>query len=154
MAGLMNVGEMGALALHSMLEVGKKDRKGDKGWLSTTELAETLEASRHTLHKVVKRLVKAGLLISARGPLGGVKLQIPSGEISLLRIIEAVDGEIYPGGCLFARRICSDDFLCQFCTITVDLEQMVRGYFANTTIADLLDRLNGREIIKRNGPAA
>lgn len=134
--------------MHAMLEVGKKNRKGYKGWISTTEIAETLEASRHTLHKVVKRLVYAGLLSSARGPMGGVRLQAEPQEISLLKIIEAVEGEVNPGGCLFSRRICSVKSLCQFCGITTDLEVMVREYFAKTTIAELLDRLNGREIVK------
>lgn len=148
MSGLLNVGEMGALALHAMLEVGKKERKGFTGWISTTEIAETLEASRHTLHKVVKRLVQAGLLSSARGPLGGVRLQKSAEEVTLLQILEAVDGDIAPGGCLFARRVCSVKSICQFCGITSDLEQMVRGYFTNTTLSELLDRLNGREIVK------
>lgn len=132
------------MALHSVLEVAKRERRGEPGWYSTTDLADALAASRHTLHKVVKRLVKAGLLESARGPMGGVRLAMPPERMTLLRVIGAVDGEVQSGGCLFARRVCTEDSVCQFCGITMDLETMVRDYFTTTTIGQLLDRLAGR----------
>ena len=144
MSGLLNVSEMGALALHSILEVAKREKRGETGWTSTTVLADALAGSRHTLHKVVKRLVKAGLLESARGPMGGVKMALPPEQIPLIAVIEAVDGSVRPGGCLFSRRLCTEDSVCQFCGITLDLEKMVRGYFSDTTIAQLLDRLAER----------
>lgn len=144
MPGLLSVGEMGALALHSMLEIAKRGESGD-GWLSVSDLADSLSASRHTLHKVTKRLVTAGLLDSSRGPSGGVKLREKPSDIPLLKIIEAVDGEIGLGGCLFARRVCQPEAVCQFCGITSDLERMVHGYFASTTIADLIARMDAEK---------
>lgn len=141
MPGILNMGEMGALALHTMLEVAKRRRENKVDWISVTELADILDASKHTLHKVSKRLVEAGLLDSSRGPLGGVKLSGDAGQVTLLEIIEAVEGQVNSTGCLFARRVCSTESICQFCGITQDLENVVRGYFATTTIADLAKRL-------------
>lgn len=141
MPGILSMGEMGALALHTMLEVAKLRRENKNDWISVSELATTLAASKHTLHKVAKRLVQAGLLESSRGPMGGVKLSGDADSVSLLRVIEAVDGEVNSTGCLFARRVCSTEALCQFCGITLDLDKVVRDYFTNTTIGDLAKRL-------------
>lgn len=146
MSGVLNVSEMGALALHSLLEVSKRYDEGVRSWVSVTELADVLTASRHTLHKVVKRLVTAGFLESSRGPMGGVKLQRPPSQIRLIEVMEAVDGEFHDGGCLFARRVCAPTALCQFCGITTDLEKVVRDYFENTTMADLTSRLRAEGV--------
>lgn len=141
MAGFLNVGEMGALALHAMLEVAKKYKEDHEARISVTQIAGLLDASAHTLHKVVKRLVESGLLESARGPAGGVRLREDPGAITLLRIIEAVDGPVNAGGCLFARRVCRPHEVCRFCGLTSDLERLVHNYFSQTTLEELLGRL-------------
>jgi Rrf2 family protein len=46
------------------------------------------------LLKVLKPLVNAQVLLSVKGPNGGYRLARPATEISLLEILEAVDGPI------------------------------------------------------------
>jgi len=46
------------------------------------------------LLKVLKPLVSARILLSIKGPNGGYRLARPASEISLLDIVEAVDGPI------------------------------------------------------------
>ena len=46
------------------------------------------------LLKVLKPLVSAGVLRSAKGPNGGYYLAMPASDISMLMIVEAVDGTI------------------------------------------------------------
>ena len=46
------------------------------------------------LLKIMKEMVKANVLRSKRGPGGGYTLARPAKEITLLEIIEAVDGPI------------------------------------------------------------
>ncbi len=141
MAGLLNISEMGALALHTMLQVANRKRQGYDDWLNVGDLAVDLQASRHTLHKVTKMLVQAGFLESARGPSGGVRLLARPQDIRIADIIEAVEGPLATGGCLFERRVCSPVAVCQFCGITADLQQSVWDYFTGTTLHDLVKRL-------------
>src|SRR5436305_10561668 len=46
------------------------------------------------LLKVLKPLVSAGILLSLKGPNGGYRLARPADQISMLDILEAVDGPI------------------------------------------------------------
>ncbi len=137
MAGLLNVSEMSSLALHALLKLAEVGRDLPGARLSVAQLAESLEASPHTLHKVVKRLVDAGLLDSARGPSGGVSLKEDPARVNVLRVVEAVDGKAILNTCLFTKRVCPADAPCAFACLTQDLEQTVRDYFMRTTINDL-----------------
>ncbi len=59
-----------------------------------TELAKAAEVSEAFLTKVLQRLVPSGLVVSHRGPGGGFALNAPASEISLLQVVEAIEGPI------------------------------------------------------------
>jgi Rrf2 family protein len=69
-----------------------------------TQKKDIPTASHHIAHKrgiperfllkVLKPLVSAQILYSVKGPNGGYRLARPSNDITLLEIIEAVDGPI------------------------------------------------------------
>lgn len=139
MNGLLNIGEMGALALHAMAELAAMRKENQDARISVPDMAERLSASTHTLHKVVTKLVATGLVDSVRGPSGGIRLTTGPEEITLLQIIETVDRKLNGGSCLFTKRVCPADELCPFSFLTRDLEGMLSSYFTNTTLAKLLD---------------
>jgi Rrf2 family protein len=58
------------------------------------EIAKALGVSADSLLKILQQLAKAGVLHSSRGRFGGFTLGRPSGEISLLAVVEAIDGPI------------------------------------------------------------
>lgn len=66
--------------------------KGEKGFVSIKDIAEELNLSAHFLTKILQRLTQEGLLISHRGPKGGVKFRRPAKEIRLIEIVAAIDG--------------------------------------------------------------
>lgn len=55
------------------------------------------------LRKILQRLVTARLVKSHRGFAGGFSLARPAEEISLLEIMEAVDGEFFLNPCLDSK---------------------------------------------------
>ena len=57
-------------------------------------IADKRNISERFLLKVLKPLVAAQVLISAKGPHGGYRLAKPANQITLLEIMEAVDGPI------------------------------------------------------------
>lgn len=137
MAGLLNVGEMGALALHVLVELTIVRKKDADARMTVQELAAALKASVHTLQKVARRLVVVGLAEGTRGAGGGLRLAADPEGASMLDILESVEGKIRGNRCLFANRVCSEDKRCLLDDITGTMEQMVRDRFAQTTLADL-----------------
>lgn len=138
MTGVLNVGEMGALALHTMSELALLRTENAETRISVPQLAKRLVASTHTLHKVVTNLVAAGLIESVRGPNGGVRLLREANDISLLTIIEAVNRKVTGNRCLFTKPACPEGAPCPFTFLTRDLEEILGRYFSETTLEKLL----------------
>jgi Rrf2 family protein len=64
------------------------------GRVPTGVIAEAEDIPHPFLTKVISRLATAGLVVTTRGMGGGVSLLRSPEEITLLRVIEAVDGPI------------------------------------------------------------
>jgi Rrf2 family protein len=88
------------------------------------------------LLKLLLPLVSAGILRSVRGPGGGYRLTRPASEVSVLDVIQAVDGpirgEVPPVGKGAAANF--DRRLQDACE---QAAQLTRDRLAKTTIADL-----------------
>src|SRR5262249_41696424 len=70
----------------------QKDREG--GSVASHIIAQDRGIPERFLLKVLKPLVSEQILVSVKGPNGGYRLARPAKEISVLEIIEAVDGQI------------------------------------------------------------
>ena len=62
--------------------------------LSAAEIAQCTDIHLPTVRKLLKQLLKAGLLVSERGVNGGYQLAKDSKSISLADVIEAIDGPL------------------------------------------------------------
>ncbi|MGH9657036.1 MAG: RrF2 family transcriptional regulator [Bryobacteraceae bacterium] len=56
-------------------------------------IAEREQIPAYFLAKILQDLARKGILRSSRGPSGGFTLRLPASQISLLEIIEALDGK-------------------------------------------------------------
>ncbi len=78
-------------ALHAVAYLaGQKDSR----LTASHVIANKRGISERFLLKVLKPLVAARVLISVKGPHGGYRLAKPASEISILDVIEAIDGPI------------------------------------------------------------
>ena len=136
MSGLLNISEMGALALHVAAELTALREENPEARRTVKDIADALNASVHTLQKVTRRLVAIGLLEGTRGANGGLRLRANPKRVTMLQILEGMEGPIRANGCMFANRVCPKGD-CRFSTVTGDLERRVRDYFISTTLADL-----------------
>ena len=62
--------------------------------------------------KVMRRMVRAGLLLSQKGHGGGFRLARPLGEIRFLDVLLAADERIDPRRCAFGWGACGEDEPC------------------------------------------
>lgn len=75
-------------------------------------LAEELGTTVLFVPQVLGPLVRAGWVRSDPGPTGGYRCQIPLTEVSVLQVIEAVEGATDIGRCVVADRPCLANDVC------------------------------------------
>ncbi len=78
----------------------------------TADIAHAASVPRTYLPKIIQALVRAGLVVARRGIGGGVSLAAPPAEISLLQVVEAVEGPHWLGDCLLGLDECTNTATC------------------------------------------
>lgn len=106
------------------------------------KLAETLDESPTYMAKVVRHLVKCGVLEAEKGAKGGVRLVQPPEQITLLTITEACHGAIVGNFCKGNRPPSAQ---CSFHRAALELHQAITGVLVRWTVADLLERPQAKE---------
>jgi Rrf2 family protein len=101
------------------------------------DLVADTDLPREFLAKVFQRLVKAGILHSAKGRGGGFSLARPGGEITVMDIVIALEGQQHFGGCVLGLDRCSDTMPCPQHDHYKPVRQRLREYLAQTTVTDL-----------------
>lgn len=135
MADILKISDATALALHSMVYLALLPEDAQS---TTADIAAAFEASKHHLAKVHQRLTKAGLIVSNRGPAGGVGLAKDSSKITLLEIYEIMEGPMVCRPCLFGKDECPRTD-CVLGSLLPGLALQVRDYFEQTTLAQLAE---------------
>lgn len=88
----------------------------------TADIAKFSGVPKPYLSKIIQCLARAGLVVARRGIGGGVSLARPPEGISLLQVVEAVEGQGWMGDCLLGFDECTNMATCP----THDFWQRVR----------------------------
>lgn len=81
-------------AVRCVMEVARGGR------MSAAEVARRQDISPTFLGKIVQSLARAGILATRRGVGGGISLAQPLASITLLQVIEAVEGQLCVNDCV------------------------------------------------------
>ena len=92
------------------------------------------------LSKVISRLALAGLVDTSRGMGGGVVLAHSPEQITLLQVIEAVDGPILLNRCLLRPGICELEPHCAAHDVWADIQAHFVQDLDAVTIRELAQR--------------
>jgi Rrf2 family protein len=87
------------------------------------------------LAKIVSQLSVAGLLQTSRGARGGVALAKPAETISLLDVVEAIDGPILLNDCVNASSTCSNDEDCPLKIVWCDAQKLLVNKLSTANFA-------------------
>jgi len=79
---------------YALLAVGHIARHKGKKPVLSQDISKKYNIPLEYLLKILQQLVRANVLHSKRGPRGGFSLTKPANKISVLQIIEAVDGPL------------------------------------------------------------
>ncbi len=111
--------------------------EGDGVPRSPRQIAEQLTESPTYLAKVVRHLVKAGILLAHRGATGGVTLNQDAQDITMLAVVEACQGKILGN---FCQDTCDFDKVCAFHEAAAQLHEAIVAVLSKWTVADLVKR--------------
>jgi Rrf2 family protein len=79
---------------HGLLVVGHIAKYGDGGFVPVSRIARHHGIAAMPLGKATKMLLRANIVKNRMGPKGGFKLVRDANQISMLDIIEAIDGPL------------------------------------------------------------
>jgi Rrf2 family iron-sulfur cluster assembly transcriptional regulator len=102
---------------------------------SIRQLTGRLGIPYHFLAKILQDLTRKGLLISLKGPAGGFALANPPEQITLLDVIEAIDGSGFLRQCILGFSDCSDATPCSVHRKWAALRAQLRSMLTSRNIA-------------------
>lgn len=104
------------------------------------EMAEVLNVPRHFLGKVMKRMVKEGVLSSMKGPYGGFFLNENTMTTPLYKIIEITGESETFSVCTLKLSKCNSDNPCPLHLKMEEVRKECLNILSNTNIGDLLSK--------------
>ncbi|MGQ9522952.1 MAG: RrF2 family transcriptional regulator [Anaerolineae bacterium] len=108
--------------------------------LSARELGQRRIIPLAFVRRIVTRLVRAGLLQSVRGNSGGVSLARPADQITLLDVIQAIEGPLVVNPCVVEPQECPLMPQCPVHEEWVSLQQLLLHHLGAVTFAQLARR--------------
>src|SRR5690349_12238850 len=105
--------------------------------LSATQLAADTGLPLPTTQKLMGQLATCGLLSSVRGAGGGFALARPATDISLVEIVEAVEGPIAMSACSDGKFDCALDAHCRVKPHMGIVGHAVRGALGAVSLTEL-----------------
>ncbi|MFZ5881699.1 MAG: RrF2 family transcriptional regulator [Chloroflexota bacterium] len=119
-------------------------RLGQEERAATSQVAQEQHIPPSFLAKIISQLSIAGLLHTSRGARGGVTLARDPKDISLLEVVEAIDGPIMLNECVGDTGTCSFDQDCPLRPVWCDAQTELVARLKSTNFAQLL--LQGQDL--------
>ena len=92
------------------------------------EISKATDVPNSFLAKILQKLSKASLVKSRRGVKGGFELTLPPQEISLLQVIEAIQGPVAMNICALDETLCDRSSTCAIHPVWVELRKEVEKF--------------------------
>ena len=112
---------------------------GKKGGVTMVEeISKEMKIPNSFLAKILQKLGKASLVKSRRGVKGGFELARPPQEVSLLEVIEAVQGPVAMNVCALDEALCGFSSTCTAHPVWVEIRREIEKILRGKNFADLL----------------
>lgn len=106
------------------------------------EIAEQINASEHTVGKLLQTLVKQGVVNSVKGPSGGFYISKEQRKQPIINIVEAIDGKQVFRECGLGLSKCSASHPCPIHDDYKEARDIMEKLFSNKRILDLCEPVN------------
>jgi Rrf2 family protein len=110
--------------------------------VQVSQIARRQNVSPRYIEQIFQKLKPAGIIATVRGPKGGYLLGRPAQEISIMDILDAVEGPLILSPCLGGEFRCRAVEQCLTQRVWGKAQGLLSDYLGATTIADVLKELS------------
>ncbi|MBN2136474.1 MAG: Rrf2 family transcriptional regulator [Sedimentisphaerales bacterium] len=125
-------------ALRALVHLGRAYGKSSSH-VSSREIAAEEDISYQLACKLLQKMQKAGFVESSMGPFGGFRLKRAPGTISLLDVVEAIQGPLSLNRCLVGRNVCSHEGKCPIRPKLAGLQEYMGDYLRGVTLDSVIE---------------
>lgn len=133
----MKLSTRGRYGTRALLELALHQGEGP---VLLKDISQRQQIPLQYLEHLITPLIAAGMVLSTRGPRGGVSLAKPPEEIRLSEVIQLLEGSVAPVECINNPGVCSRSELCVTRDIWGEMKKAVNGVLESTTLQDLVER--------------
>ena len=133
----MDITRQADYAVRAMVHVA---RLPPSSRVSTATISKAERIPLPFLTKVIAHLVKSGLVTTNRGMGGGVSVARAPQEITLLEILEAIEGPILLNRCLQREGLCEIEDRCPVHNVWADIQHSLVTQLGSVTVGDLVHK--------------
>ncbi|MBR9981647.1 MAG: Rrf2 family transcriptional regulator [Desulfatitalea sp.] len=102
------------------------------------EITRAMEIPNPFMAKIAQQLARAGLIQIVQGARGGYRLLGDPSAVTLLAVIEAVEGEIFLNECLARPGACRRSPSCRVHNVWKTAREALRGVLGGVTLTQLV----------------
>lgn len=127
-------------AIKAVIYLASKYDDGQKSGIK--EIAEFIEASEHSVGKMLQTLVKEDVINSAKGPNGGFFVTNKQKAQPIINIVEAIDGKEVFKQCGLGLSKCSATHPCPIHNDYKEVRDLFENLCFNKKLSDLCEPVN------------
>jgi Rrf2 family transcriptional regulator, nitric oxide-sensitive transcriptional repressor len=104
-------------------------------------IAERKKIPEKFLQKTIQVLVRTGMVESRRGNLGGVRLAVDPGRLTIADVVEAIEGPVTINPCMDDRFECENKPVCQVHQILKRGQKALLAELSQETVAEIAETI-------------
>jgi Rrf2 family protein len=133
-------------AIRSIIIICQNSSNGSR--TNVKEISAKADAPEQYIAKLLQILTKQNLIKSAKGPGGGFYMDADHGEIKLLDIVHAIDGDAIFTACGLGLKQCSEKKPCPLHDHFKGIRNDLKAMLINTSIHELSIALKSGTFLK------
>ena len=130
---LMQIPRKIEYALRAMIHLADNPQAVARG----SVIARQEHIPKYYLEKVIRDLMRRGLVRARRGPGGGYQLARPPETVSFRDVIEAVEGPIMLNVCVDGSSVCSLQPACRMFRVWEEGQRVLLDVFSHTMLSQI-----------------
>jgi Rrf2 family protein len=111
--------------------------KEEKKYVPISQISKELGIPFYFLTKILQMLTRHNIMVSYRGPKGGVTLARPANQITLMDMINVIEHDSCFDGCILGLEGCGEAAPCPLHASWGETRDQIKAMFENTNLADL-----------------